>query len=297
MKKIGILYGIEKSFPQTLINYLNSKKNGIKASEVKIGALKSTDKPQYNLILDRISHQVPMYISYLKFCKLNGVYVINNPFWNCADNNFMHTVFAVKNKFKTPKTVLLPSKEIPEGTAHETLHNLIYPLNWDDIFDYIGFPAYLKPNDGHNSLYTYKVYNPSEFFSAYDISGRKNMIIQEALDYEAYYRVFVIRKELVRIVSYDPIKPLHLRYTNEPLNLSIKLKNEIVKIAKLISTHFDYDFNSIEFAIKDNNLYVMDFLNAAPKCDREILDSNSFDWLLENTAQMLIDYVNQSDNK
>ena len=51
------------------------------------------------------------------------------------------------------------------------MRNLEYPLNWDEIFDYVGFPAFLKPHDGGGWKSVYKVDSPQEFFAAYDESG------------------------------------------------------------------------------------------------------------------------------
>lgn len=288
MKKIGILYGSEKSFPLELIKYINSKKSEAKASSIIIGAVKNNDKTNYDLIYDRISHFVPMYQSYLKMAIYSGCKVINNPNSNCIDNNFFQTVFAKKNKLKVPKTVLLPSKELPDGINPEHLHNLMYPINWEEVFDYVGFPAILKPNKGYNLFNAYKVYNPSEFFSAYDLTGKTTMILQESIDYDVYYRAFTIGKNDVRIVEYNPIKPIHLRYNRGETQISSKLSKEINKIAATISDFFELYFNSVEIAVKDNVPYIINFLNPAPKCDKELMWEEDFNWLIEKTGDMLI---------
>ena len=44
------------------------------------------------------------------------------------------------------------------------MRNLEYPLDWDGIFDYVGFPAFLKPHDGGGWRDVYKVNTPDEFF-------------------------------------------------------------------------------------------------------------------------------------
>lgn len=288
MKKIGILFGAENSFPNALVSYINSKKDGAKATSLLIGAVKNTDKAQYDVILDRISHFVPMYQSYLKMAVMNGATVINSPSSNCVDNNFFQTVFAKKNKLKVPKTVLLPSKELPEGINSEHLHNLIYPINWEEVFDFVGFPAILKPNKGYNLYNAYKIYNQSEFFSAYDLTGKNTMILQESIQYDEYYRVFAINKNETRVIYYDPIKPIHLRYNKEETKISNKLQKELEKVSLLISEYFDIYFNSVEFAIKDGNAYIINFLNPAPKTEKEYMWEDDFNWLVEKTGDMLI---------
>lgn len=288
MKKIGVLFGSEKSFPIELINYINSKKNVAKASSMIIGAVQNNDKVNYDVIYDRISHFVPMYQSYLKMAMYNGTRVVNSPNSNCIDNNFFQTVFAKKSKLKVPKTVLLPSKDLPDGINPEHLHNLMYPINWEEVFDYIGFPAILKPNKGYNLFNAYKVYNQSEFFSTYDLTGKTTMILQENIEYDTYYRAFTIGKSDVRIVEYNPIKPIHLRYNRNATLISAKLNKEISKIVFSISEFFDLHFNTVEIAVKDSVPYIINFLNPAPKCDKELMWEDDFTWLVEKTGDMLI---------
>lgn len=288
MKNIGLLFGAESSFPIALINFINTHNSNISASIISIGAIKNTDKIPFDIIYDRISHYVPMYKSYLKMAAYNGVKVINNPNSNCYENNFFHSVYATKNNLNIPKAVLLPSKELPSGVNSEHLHNLIYPINWDEVFNYIGFPAILKSNIAYNLYNEYEIYNQSEFFSAYDITGNNPMILQEYIDYDYYYRVFNIDKNNIRIVSYNPSKPIHLRYDKIQTKTNNILAKELAKISTQIANFFDIYFNSSEFAIKDNKPYIINFLNPAPKIDKELMYEEDFDWLVEQTGNMLV---------
>ena len=42
----------------------------------------------YAVIVDRISHEIPYYRTYLKNAVLQGTVVVNNPFWWSADDKF-----------------------------------------------------------------------------------------------------------------------------------------------------------------------------------------------------------------
>ncbi len=295
MKSIGIFFGMEQSFPPALIDYINDLgHNEIKAELIQVGGV-TIDKPlKYDVIFDRVSNEVPFYKSILKQSALNGTKVINDPFWSCADDNFFHASLATKLGIKIPRTVIIPSKEHPPGTCSETMRNLIFPLNWDEIFEYIKFPAYLKSNRINGFYTAFKVYNKLEFFSAYDLTIDRIMILQEAIDYDNYYQCYVIGQKNVKIMKYDPTKPQHLRYSPDEPSIESKLTKKIENIAKKICLALGFDFNAIEFAVKDDIPIVMDFLNMTPNADKSLLLEHNFNWLIEKTSDLLIHFAEKN---
>ncbi|MDP4821308.1 MAG: hypothetical protein NWR67_09890, partial [Saprospiraceae bacterium] len=95
MKKIGILFGQERSFPQAFIEKINSKNlDDIRAEPVVISKVKQAEAPDYAVIVDRISQDVPFYRAFLKNAALGGTAVINNPFWWSADEKFFNNALA-----------------------------------------------------------------------------------------------------------------------------------------------------------------------------------------------------------
>src|SRR5271166_1744373 len=140
MTKIGVLYGMEESFPPALVDRINAMgAAGVTAEHLRVGAVQMALPSGYDLIIDRISHDIPFYRSYLKNAALTGTKVINNPFWWSADDKFFNYSLALKLGVAVPPTVLLPHKKHPEGTTDRSMRNLEYPLDWDGIFDYVGF--------------------------------------------------------------------------------------------------------------------------------------------------------------
>ena len=82
MKKIGILYGQENTFPQAFVDRVNSKnEKGITAELVKIDKVIQAESQGYDVIIDRISQDIPFYRAMLKNAAITGSAVINNPFW------------------------------------------------------------------------------------------------------------------------------------------------------------------------------------------------------------------------
>lgn len=298
MKKIGILYGMEQTFPPAVADYINSvKSRGAAAEMISIGALPMAESLDYNVIFDRVAYEVPFYQSILKNTLLNGTRIVNNPFWGCAEDNFFHASLAARIGIRIPKTVVLPSKEHPPGTSSETLRNLMYPLNWEDVFKYIGFPAYIKPNRGNSQSMAYKVYNQQEFFSAYDLTGHNVMVLQESIDWDEYYRCYTIGKKHVRIISYDPTKPQHMRYTPGVPEMIEKQRVELERLCIKISTALGFDFNSVEFAVKDGVPYTIDFLNTVPNSERAFLGDENFEWLVKTTGDYLISLAKEGRYK
>ena len=165
MKKIGIIFGMETTFPPALvdkINYMNEP--GIEAELASVGEVRMAEPSPYHVIIDRISHDIPFYRAYLKNAALSGATVINNPFWWSADDKFFNFALGDKLGVAIPKTVLLPHKQHPAGTTDRSMRNLQFPLPWDSIFGYVGFPAFLKPFDGGGWKDVYKVNNPGRVF-------------------------------------------------------------------------------------------------------------------------------------
>src|SRR5690242_7120796 len=129
MKKIGILFGQERTFPQAFIERVNSKNiDGIQAEPVHIDKVMQGEPTAYSVIIDRISQDVPFYRAYLKNAALTGTAVINNPFWWSADEKFFNNCLATKINVPVPKTVILPSRDLPHDTADQSFSNLAYPL-------------------------------------------------------------------------------------------------------------------------------------------------------------------------
>ncbi len=289
MPKIGIVYGMENSFPSALVERINSKNvAGVTAEHVRLGGIKMAEPSGYRVIIDRISHDIEFYRAYLKNAVLGGTTVINNPFWWSADDKFFNYALAHKLGVAIPNTVVLPQKSHPPGTTVQSMRNLMFPLNWDEIFEYIGFPAFLKPFSGGGWKHVYKVNSREDFFRAYDETGSLCMTLQTAVDFGEYFRCYVVGQEKVRVMKYDPKQPHHLRYLKDNTASSPELHDRVIKDALTLCRALGYDLNTVEFAVENGIPYAIDFLNPAPDADVHSVGQGNFDWIVENVAQMAI---------
>jgi glutathione synthase/RimK-type ligase-like ATP-grasp enzyme len=288
-KIIGVLHGKERSFPEALVNRINEKKiKGISAAPVKIDKVIQGDPSGYAVIIDRISQDVPFYRAFLKNAAISGTAVINNPFWWSADEKFFNNALATKIGVPVPKTVILPSRELPDDTSAESFSNLAYPLDWKGIFDYVGFPAYMKPFAGGGWKNVYRLNDMNEFFERHAETGQLVMLLQEEIVFEEYYRCYCIGRKHVRIMPYEPRNPHHLRYVAN-FKPSAKMLKTMEDIVLKINNHLGYDFNTVELAIRDGIPYAIDFCNPAPDADLKSVGQENFDWVVETSANYAIE--------
>jgi hypothetical protein len=284
--KIGILVGREATFPQSLINEINGRNAGVRAEYITLGGVRMAATCDYDVIIDRISHEIPFYRAFLKTIVLSGVKVINNPFWWTADDKFFNYSLATRMGIAIPKTILLPQKEYKDGVVSESLRNLEYPLDWQGIVDHIGFPAFIKPYDGGGWRGVSRVNNMDELMQKYDESGTDCMVLQEYVPFTHYVRSYCIGKKDVMPMPYDPIMQRYLVVNNylDP-EMDARVRRETI----LINQALGYDINTVEFAIANGVPYAIDYMNPAPDADWWSVGSVYFRWMVEKVADLAID--------
>jgi hypothetical protein len=289
VKKIGVLFGMENTFPGALVEKINSMEaEGICAEFVHVGGVRMAEPSGYAVIVDRISHDMPFYRAFLKNAALTGTQIINNPFWWSADDKFFNYALATKLGVAVPRTVLLPHKEFPPQITERSLRNLEFPLDWDSIFEYVGFPAFLKPHDGGGWRDVHHVHNREEFFAAYDQTRDLCMTLQAAVKFNEYFRCYVVGQSEVRIMPYDPRRPYEHRYVLDPPDYDKKLLKRVEKDALTLCQALGYDLNTVEFACEDGIPYAIDFMNPAPDADRHSVGEESFQWIVDAVARLAV---------
>lgn len=288
MKKIGVLFGQENTFPPAFVEAVNKKAGGEMLAEfVHIDKVVQGEPCGYDVIVDRISQDVPFYRGFLKNAALSGTAVINNPFWWSADEKFFNNGLATKIGVAVPRTVLLPSHQIPTDTSDKSFRNLAYPMDWEGIFSYVGWPAYFKPFAGGGWKSVYKLHNPEEFFRAYSETGQLVMMLQEEVRFETYFRCYCIDQRNVRIMPYEPRNPFHLRYVAEwqtPPEILKKVHDGVL----ILNQYLGYDLNTVEFAIRDGVPLAIDFCNPAPDAEATSVGQANFEWVVDAVSDMAI---------
>ncbi|MCA9940275.1 MAG: hypothetical protein KC418_16670 [Anaerolineales bacterium] len=285
--KVGLMVGREWSFPPAFIKEVNGRNAGIVAEFIKLGGTPMDEPGNYAVIVDRISHEVPYYRTYLKHAVLQGTTVVNNPFMWTADDKFFEASLATKLGVVSPKTLVLPNKDYVPGIVHnESLRNLLFPLNWDWIIDYVGLPCVLKDAHGGGWRDVYVCHSVEELIYNYNQSGLLTMILQEFIEWDHYVRCMCIGQKDVLPMKYDPKQR---RYIVEHAHLTPELGERVVSDSLKLVQALGYDMNTVEWAIRDGVPYAIDFMNPAPDMDVYSLTPHYFDWVVKHMADMVID--------
>jgi hypothetical protein len=284
--KVGLIVGREWSFPPAFIEEVNRRDEGVTAEFVKLGGTRMDEPIPYSVIIDRISHEVPYYRVFLKYAVLQGVTVINNPFMWTSDDKFFEAALATKLGIASPKTIVLPNKEYVQGIVHEeSLRNLIYPLDWNAIVEYVGMPCVLKDAHGGGWKDVYICHSLDELLFNYNRFGLRTTIVQEFIKWEEYVRCICLGQDEILPIKYDPTER---KYHVEHEFLTPELGKRIVEDSRALMRALGYDMNSFEWAIRDGVPYAIDFMNPAPDMDIYSLTPHYFEWVVKHMADWAI---------
>ena len=286
MLKVGLLVGREWSFPPALIEEVARRDEGVMVEFVTLGGTAMDEAVPYAVIVDRISHEIGYYRTYLKHAVLQGVTVVNNPFMWSADDKLFDASLATKLGVASPKTIALPNKEYIPGIKHdESLRNLQYPLDWQAVVDHIGLPCILKDAHGGGWRDVYVCRTMDELIANYNDSGLLTMIVQEFIEWDQFIRCMALGQRDVLCMKYDP---KHRCYVVEEGHLAPELEARIKRDSLTLMRALGYDMCSLEFAVRDGIPYAIDFMNPAPDMDINSLTPHYFAWVLKGMADLVI---------
>ena len=251
--------------------------------------------PPYDVLVDRISHEVVCYQPYLKLAALYGTRVVNNPFWRIADDKFFNAGLASRLGVAVPKTVLLPQKAYGDDVTSGTLEKNMRYVDWNGVIEQLGFPIWVKPHWGGGFRDVTRCENTEELMRAYDASGKTTLIAQEAIAWQRYVRCIVVGQRDVRVALWDPRLPHHERYARAHETMPALDPGHVERAthdALLITQALGYDMNTVELAFVGDVPYAIDFMNSAPDFDVSSLGERHFDWTVKKMAELCIDLAN-----
>ncbi len=287
--KIGLIVGRENDWPEAFIAALAARDSGVTAEFVKLGGTILDDECPYPVIIDRMSHEIPYYRTYVKYAALNGSYIINDPFVWSADNRFFGTAIANRLGLKSPRTIVLPNKETHTETVPDSFRNLEYPMNWEGITDYVGVPAIFKEIRSGGRRLSVRVHNIDELVQRYDESDTRTMILQEVIQGGQHVHVLMVGMEHALILHYAPEQSRYL----PSIDLDYDTKEHIVESALALTAAYGYDINLIEFNHQDGELIVINSTNPSPLINRQLFSEEQFNWIVDKTVDLALKRLEQ----
>ncbi len=274
---------------------MRSRSTSVDCEYARLDITRIDAPPKYDVLVDRISHDITCYQPILTMAALHGTRMVNNPFWRIADDKFFNAGLAAQLGVAVPKTALLPSKSYGEDITSGSLTNLAFPLDWEGLVRDFGFPMFIKPHWGGGFRDVSKVSDLDELFRTYDKSAKQTMIIQEAIEWTAYVRCIVIGKENVKVALWDPRLGHFERYVRAAETmpaLDEGMLDRVTRDAKTLCRALGYDMNTVEFAIRDGVPYAIDYMNSAPDFDVTSLGPENFEWVTDQMAELVIRLAN-----
>ena len=290
MKKVGILFGQESTFPPAFIDRINAK--GARRGPRRTGAhrqghpgravrLRRRHRPHLagRAVLSRLAQERR---AHRHRGRQQSVLVERGReiFQQRAGHEDRRR--ACRRRCCCPRTI---TRRTPTA---DSFRNLAYPLDWQGIFDYVGFPAYFKPFAGGGWKNVYKLHNPDEFFRAYNETGQLVMMLQEEVVFEQYFRCYCIDQRNVRIMPYEPRNPVSSALSGRLRHAAANCSQRIERDVLTLNQYLGYDFNTVEFAVRDGVPLAIDFCNPAPDADVNSVGQENFEWVVEAAADMAI---------
>lgn len=284
VKLVGFIIGREREMPDEVMRLINDS-GGARAEMVKLGGTFLDDVIDYDVIIDRMSHEIPYYRTYVKFAAVNGCYVINDPFVWANDTKFLAAAVLRKLGVKTPRTMVLPNKDIAADTVPDSFRNLAYPMDWQAIIDYIGSPAIFKDVRSGGRRFAHRVNNVDELIQRYDESGTRTMILQQVIESDRHFHCMVIGGERTLLMPYSFNEA---RYTEGDNKLSESLTRQMTDMACKLSRVYGYDINMSEFVLDGDDVYLINATNPSPLIGRDMMTAEQFDWTCAEIAGLAL---------
>ncbi len=285
-KRVGLIIGREWSWPSALMTEVNSRDAGVRAELVKLSGVTLGEPVDYAVIIDRMSHDVPFYRSYVKYAALQGVDVINDPFTVAVDDKFFGLALLNRLGLAYPRTIILPNKTVETENVPESFRNLSYPLDWKGIIDHVGVPSIFKDASTGGRRIVFRVFSVDGLIDRYDESHTLTMILQEIVPAEQHIHCFVVGGENVHSLQYTLDGA---SYDRGPLALEPPLLERLEEDARRISRTYGYDINMVEFVLSEGEPVVINPSNPTPDLDINLIGATAFRWSIDKVATLVIE--------
>ncbi len=229
-----------------------------------------------DLILNRGAHWNPHHNSF--FMMRDKTYLLNDMI--SLKGIIKNTAYNHMHQFglHIPKTVALPQFDNEELKKNKTdlERSLIFseyePFDLSEMGEHVGYPAFLKPQDGGGWVGVEKVDDEADLYKKYHASGDRPMNLQAAVDYREFVRTVGVGPQMFPMHYNASAEHSHDRYLRSETVavqqnfLTPAEYKEVRQIGKIINAFYGWDHNSCEALIDkaDGTIWPIDYCNAYP---------------------------------
>lgn len=285
-KMIGIMDPNAFSFPQSLeglIDYLQPSvvyggmQHRVKSRRIVCRPYNTNlARTTCHAILNRGAHWNPHHNSFFQRVS-HQTYLLNDMSSFFAINKNTSYGHMYELGLKIPKTFAIPQEDNSELEYSSKVSTDLVFTEYEmfdllEIGEEVGYPAYLKPQDGGGWIGVQRVESAEELLEAYGRSGPKPQNLQRAIDnYSEFIRCVGMGPQVIPM-HYNPKSQYsHDRYMRSEDTaveidfLSAEQCREVQQICKLINAFYSWDHNSCESLLVENgDIHPIDFANAYP---------------------------------
>ncbi|MFZ5478603.1 MAG: ATP-grasp domain-containing protein [Myxococcota bacterium] len=281
VRRIGLSLGADICWPACYEEIVSRLKLSLPAGadtvefaveRVRVAPFDLRYKPNYDVVLDRITHWFMTTREWAKkIALMDGVYVLNNPWMIQAGEK--HTTYCAMMRlgFPIPETWMVPPKEyfpppdiVSEADMRATIRRYNDLFSLPDVAEKVGYPLFMKPYDGGAWRGVSRVTNDEQLGRSYDQSGRQVMHLQRAVDpHDLFVRGMGIGPQ-VNVMKYDASAPLHGRYLVDRDFVTEGERRTLAMYTRVINAFFCWDYNTCESLRQGSVFHPIDFANACP---------------------------------
>lgn len=228
-----------------------------------------------NVILNRGAHWNPHHNSFFHLV-MPHTYMLNDMVsFKSIDKNTSYGHMSELG-LNIPKTWAIPQADYSDLINSERIQlDLIFPdyemFDLAAIGEEVGYPAYMKPQNGGGWVDVIKVNNAYELHEAYHKIKDKPVNLQKAVDYKEFVRTVGVGPQMYPMHYNAGAEHSHDRYLRsetvavEHAFLTAEQFDESCKITKIINAFYNWDHNSCEMLIDQEGInHPIDFANAYP---------------------------------
>ena len=196
------MHGREETFPAAVLQEINGRNASPGAEYVCVGGLFPSQQASYRVIIDRISHRVPFYRTFLRHQVRLGALALPEIEAVQALDRLVVAQIAQELDIPALETVALPTRDHPARVIGEDLRNLVYPLPWDNILERIGFPAVVRPLRLEEGSF-FQLDCLRQLWEVYAATGSRQVVLQSTVPTEERLMALVIGEECL-LLGYSP---------------------------------------------------------------------------------------------